>query len=402
MGVLGALALVAAFVVTAATAAAAAAAEYNVVDYGARPGGRADAAKAFLAAWAAACGDAGGDGGAAAPVMRVPAGRVPGEPGLLQGAVPEPRRRGGGRRRHRGRAGGRGQHVVWIMFHYADGLELRGGTLDGRGQAHWACRAAGRPCPPGTTTLDISQSKNVSIKRLTLRDSKNAHISIFDCAGVTLQGVTIAAPADSPNTDGVHLQLSTGVRVLSSAIGTGDDCVSLGPGTSDVLRSSGTSAAAPATASASAASAAPPARPGCGTRRWRAWRWPARRTASGSRRGGCRTGGSSPACPSRTSPCAACRTPSSSTRSTAPETSIAPASTKFRGEDHGRIVHGHRRDVGDGGGGEVRLQRREPVHGDQSQGVRDVNLTYQGKPAQSLCKNAHGSASGVISPPSCL
>lgn len=65
-------------------------------------------------------------------------------------------------------------------------------------------------------TLDISQSNNVSLRRLTLLNSKNVHLAIFDT-------VRIAAPADSPNTDGVHVQLSRGVRVLGSTVGTGDD-----------------------------------------------------------------------------------------------------------------------------------------------------------------------------------
>lgn len=84
-------------------------------------------------------------------------------------------------------------------------------------------------------TLDISQSRDVSVRRLTLVNSKNAHMAIYDCTGVTLQGVKMLAPGDSPNTDGVHVQLSTAVRILSATIRTGDDCVSLGPGTSDVL-----------------------------------------------------------------------------------------------------------------------------------------------------------------------
>lgn len=74
----------------------------------------------------------------------------------------------------------------------------------------------------------------MSVKRVTLVDSKNVHVSIFDCAGVTLQGVRIAAPADSPNTDGIHVALSRDVAVLSATVRTGDDCVSVGPGTSGV------------------------------------------------------------------------------------------------------------------------------------------------------------------------
>jgi polygalacturonase len=84
-------------------------------------------------------------------------------------------------------------------------------------------------------TLNISQSKNVSVEGLTLRDSKNVHMKIFNCTGVGLQGLTIVAPGDSPNTDGMHVQLSTDVSILGAAISTGDDCVSLGPGTSHVV-----------------------------------------------------------------------------------------------------------------------------------------------------------------------
>ena len=84
-------------------------------------------------------------------------------------------------------------------------------------------------------TLDISQSKGVSVKQLTLLDSKEFHMSIFDCSGVTVQGVRIIAPSNSPNTDGIQVSHSRHVSILNTTIGTGDDCISLGPGTSDML-----------------------------------------------------------------------------------------------------------------------------------------------------------------------
>lgn len=234
-----------------------ASAEYSVVDYGARPDGRTDSARAFLAAWAAACNDTGG-----CPVMRVPAGRFLVDQAYFKG----PCRSAGVVLAIDGTvlAPPALDNTSWIMFHYADGLAIRGGTLDGQGQAYWACKTAGRRCPPGATvsrsityrrslglhcmitlrlikivaamqTLDISQSKNVTVKRLTLLNSKDKHMSIYGSTGVTLQGVKIVAPADSPNTDGIHIQLSSHVNILSATVRTGDDCVSMGPGTSDVL-----------------------------------------------------------------------------------------------------------------------------------------------------------------------
>lgn len=34
--------------------------------------------------------------------------------------------------------------------------------------------------------------------------------------------------------------------------------------------------------------------------------------------------------------------------------------------------------------------------------LKGVNLTYRGKPSKSFCKNAHGTAAGILIPPSCL
>jgi polygalacturonase len=41
---------------------------------------------------------------------------------------------------------------LWIVFQNVDGVTINGGTLDGRGQAYWACRRAGggSSCPVAT------------------------------------------------------------------------------------------------------------------------------------------------------------------------------------------------------------------------------------------------------------
>ncbi|XP_020080286.1 polygalacturonase-like [Ananas comosus] len=201
---------------------------YNVVNYGARPDGRTDSAKAFLGAWADACGSS------KPATIYVPAGSFFVSQALFQGPcknfdikididgtiVASSDYRGG--------------VLVWLTFKYVDGLSIFGGTLDGQGQAFWACKTAGGNCPSGTTSLSIGMSKNVLISGLTTTNSKGFHISIFGSNGVTVQGAKIIAPGNSPNTDGIHIQMSSGVTVTSSSIKTGDDCISIGEGTSNV------------------------------------------------------------------------------------------------------------------------------------------------------------------------
>jgi polygalacturonase len=125
---------------------------------------------------------------------------------------------------------------LWIVFQDVDGVSVAGGTLDGRGRALWACRRARRPdCPPATRSLTIYRSRNVAVRGLTSRDSAGIHITVQASAGVAIVDTVVSAPGRSPNTDGIHIKQSTGVTVRNAVIGTGDDCVSMVEGSSDVL-----------------------------------------------------------------------------------------------------------------------------------------------------------------------
>lgn len=55
-------------------------------------------------------------------------------------------------------------------------------------------------------------------------------MQIFESRDITLDSIRISAPGDSPNTDGIHIADSTNIQVSNSVIGTGDDCISIGPG----------------------------------------------------------------------------------------------------------------------------------------------------------------------------
>ncbi|KAK9177866.1 hypothetical protein WN943_027056 [Citrus x changshan-huyou] len=66
-------------------------------------------------------------------------------------------------------------------------------------------------------------------------DSKFFHINILGCYNLKLNKINISAPDDSPNTDGIQIGRSNGIEISNSIIATGDDCVSLGDGSQNVL-----------------------------------------------------------------------------------------------------------------------------------------------------------------------
>lgn len=65
-------------------------------------------------------------------------------------------------------------------------------------------------------------------------NSQMFHIVINGCQDVLIQGVKVIAAGNSPNTDGIHVQFSKNVAIFDTSIKTGDDCVSIGPGTKDL------------------------------------------------------------------------------------------------------------------------------------------------------------------------
>ena len=87
---------------------------------------------------------------------------------------------------------------------------------------------------PWSQSLTIANSRDVVVAGVRSVDSELFHLVVLQCHGVTVRGVTVEAPADSPNTDGIHLHMSSQVSVYDARISTGDDCISIGPGNSHI------------------------------------------------------------------------------------------------------------------------------------------------------------------------
>lgn len=72
------------------------------------------------------------------------------------------------------------------------------------------------------------------VRGITSLNSKFFHIALVECKNFKGSKIKISAPANSPNTDGIHIERSSSVYFSGSHIGTGDDCISVGQGNSQV------------------------------------------------------------------------------------------------------------------------------------------------------------------------
>ncbi|XP_071722212.1 exopolygalacturonase-like [Rutidosis leptorrhynchoides] len=122
----------------------------------------------------------------------------------------------------------------WIQFRYVDGLIITGGgSLDGQGSTAWSFNDCSKN--PNCKQLPISMRfefvNNARVKYIRSINSKNGHFLLFGCNNLNISNVKITTPGDSPNTDGIKIGSSTKIQITETIISTGDDCISILPGT---------------------------------------------------------------------------------------------------------------------------------------------------------------------------
>nr|XP_023891780.1 polygalacturonase At1g48100-like [Quercus suber] len=203
---------------------------FNVLEYGAKGNGYADDTKAFEAAWVAACKVEGS-------TMVVPYGFVflvkpitfsgpncqPNIQFQLDGKIIAPTS---------SQPWGSGL-LQWLQFKNLKGITILGkGVIDGQGSAWW--NDYGRMPSTKPTALRFYGSKAVTVSGITIQNSARTHLKFDNCIGVQVFDIRISAPADSPNTDGIHLQNSQDVTIYRANLACGDDCISIQTGCSNI------------------------------------------------------------------------------------------------------------------------------------------------------------------------
>lgn len=119
------------------------------------------------------------------------------------------------------------------------------GTLDGQGDIWWhefrkvqelrkrlGLKEREPENPPGATLkwgrprmINLYDCRNVTVSGLVIVNSPSWAVHPVRCENVLIDGLTITAPPDAPNTDGIDPDSCRNVRIANCHISVGDDCI---------------------------------------------------------------------------------------------------------------------------------------------------------------------------------
>ncbi|KAI4328199.1 hypothetical protein L6164_020573 [Bauhinia variegata] len=213
---------------------------FDVMSFGAKGAGFSDDSKALLAAWKAACKVAGA-------TVKIPAGlkffimpitlQGPCMPGLtlqIDGTLLAPPET---------HSWTRLTLFQWINFKWVHNFTIKGsGTVNGQGSNWWSTsqvyymqKRNSKYIPDiKPTAIRFYSSSDITVRDIRIINSPLCHLKFDSSKGIKVNNITISSPENSPNTDGIHLQNTQDVEIQHSHIGSGDDCVSIQTGCSNV------------------------------------------------------------------------------------------------------------------------------------------------------------------------
>ncbi|XP_050891646.1 probable polygalacturonase isoform X1 [Lathyrus oleraceus] len=104
------------------------------------------------------------------------------------------------------------------------------GTIDGQGSSWWKKFKSDQLKLTRPYMIELMYSDQIQISHLTLINSPTWFVHPIYSSNIIVNGLTILAPVDSPNTDGINPDSSTNVRIEDNYIVSGDDCIAIKSG----------------------------------------------------------------------------------------------------------------------------------------------------------------------------
>ncbi|XP_022722902.1 exopolygalacturonase clone GBGE184-like [Durio zibethinus] len=210
---------------------------FNVLEYGAKADGKTDSSINFIRTFKAACNFHGN------AMMVIPDGNFLIGPVIFAGPCFNPSPliiQANGLVKAQADIsyyGGGADGTDWITFQSIDGLILSGhGTFHGQGAEVWKYNNCDKKsnCVRLPATLKFIRVNDAIIRGIKSIDPKGFHIMISWSQNFRIFNLNLQAPRDSPNTDGIHMSKSNLVKISKSVIATGDDCVSMIQGSTNI------------------------------------------------------------------------------------------------------------------------------------------------------------------------
>ncbi|PON40757.1 hypothetical protein TorRG33x02_339830, partial [Trema orientale] len=76
--------------------------------------------------------------------------------------------------------------------------------------------------------------KNLIVENMRFKNAQKFHLFFDTCVNVKADNLIVTAPKDSPNTDGIHIAGTQNIQLMNCVIKTGDDCISIINGSTNV------------------------------------------------------------------------------------------------------------------------------------------------------------------------
>jgi len=119
------------------------------------------------------------------------------------------------------------RYLNFIDVSKASDIKISGqGTLDGQGEVWWQATDAGKLTNRRPQMVYIANAQRVEITGVAFLNPPNTHLSVKDGSEVYIHDISIKAPANSHNTDGINIS-ARNCTIDHCMISTGDDNIAV-------------------------------------------------------------------------------------------------------------------------------------------------------------------------------